>query len=361
LDLLETTPIDTEAESVDMRFPVQVVIRPTLDFRGYAGQIASGTIRRGDDVLVLPSGRTSRVQSIVTFDGELEAAHAPQSVTITLEHEIDISRGDMLVSPGRMPHASRRFEAEVVWMSPEPLQPDKPYLVKHTTQQVPATVTAIAHRTDVNTLARTAATQLELNEIGSVSVETRKPLYFDAYRRNRNTGCFIFIDPLSNLTLGAGMILDVQQADNRRQKALLDGIEFERSRLTAAERWERAGHRPVTVWLTARLELAYALERELFERGCMVHVLADEVESHLLPDLAHISHRAGLITICSAASDSPEDRERAKKLVGENAFVEVDPVSLPAQDQAATAFITSALEIRGIIRRDERGLDGDAI
>jgi hypothetical protein len=337
------------------------VIRPNLDFRGFAGQLSSGTVERGESVMVLPSGRTSRVKSIVTFDGELESAHAPQSVTITLDHEIDISRGDMLVPVGHMPHVSRRFEAQIVWMHSEPLRTDKTYLIKHTSQQVSATVTQILHRTDINTLVKIPAEALELNEIGTIRVETRKPIFFDAYRRNRTTGAFILIDPLSNLTLGAGMILEREAREERGRKPVLEGIEFERSRLTAAERWERTGHRPVTIWLTARLELAYLLERELFDRGCIVHVLSDDVESHLMPDLARMSNAAGLITICSVSSELPEDRARAAEVVGSDAFLDLAPASLPADDQKALASICDLLERRGFIRPDDRGMDGSGI
>lgn len=361
LHFLETVPIETEAFATEMRFPVQYVIRPNLDFRGFAGQIASGTIRRGDQVMVLPSGRTSRVRSIVTFDGELESAHAPMSVTVTLEHEIDISRGDMLVTPSQMPHVSRRFEAQIVWMHTDPLELDKAYLVKQTSQQVSGSVTAILHRTDINTLAKMPAERLELNEIGSVRIETRKPLFFDAYRRNRGTGNFILIDPLTNVTVAAGMIAERDARDERIRKAVLEGVEFERSRLTPAERWERTGHRPVSIWLTARLELAYLLERELFDRGCSVHVISDDVESRLLPDLARLSNAAGLITICSVASDVPTDRERAAERIGADGFITIDPSSLSSNDLTAVGQITAMLENRGFIRADEQGMDGAGI
>ena len=361
LHFLETVPIENEGSTGEMRFPVQYVLRPNLDFRGFAGQLASGVIRRGDKVMVLPSGRTSRVKSIVTFDGDLEVAHSPMSVTVTLEHEIDISRGDMLVAPGQMPHVSRRFEAQVVWMHTEPLVADKAYLIKHTAQQVSGSVTEILHRTDVNTLAKIPADRLELNEIGTVRIETRKPLFFDAYKRNRSTGSFILIDPLSNLTVAAGMIAERDTREERSRKPVLEGIEFEKSRLTPAERWERTGHRPVAIWLTARLELAYLLERELFDRGCMVHVLSDDVESHLVPDLAKMSNAAGLITICSVASDAADSRETAREVVGADAFVDLDPATLCSNDQEALTFITTLLEDRGFIRRDDRGMDGAGI
>ncbi len=362
LHILETVPVEFGSPDDEaMRFPVQYVVRPTLDFRGYAGQVASGVVRTGDSIMVLPSGRTSRVKEIVTFDGNLDAAYSGQSVTITLEHEIDISRGDMLVHPGAMPHVSRRFEADVVWMHTDGLEPDKPYLIKHASQQIPATVSEIVHRTNIQDLSAIPASRLELNEIGRVRVETRKPLFFDAYRRSRGTGSFILIDPLTNLTVGAGMIAERDKREERRRGQLLEGIEFERSRLTPAERWERIGHRPVTIWLTARTDLAYLLERELFDRGCMVHVLADEVESHLLADLARVSNAAGLITICSLASDDAENRERARAIIGPDSFVELDPAALATGDDSAVGQVTAILEARGFIRKDDRGLDGEGI
>ncbi|HYI96548.1 MAG TPA: sulfate adenylyltransferase subunit CysN [Bryobacteraceae bacterium] len=359
LHLLETAPIEMNYGE-DMRFPVQYVVRPTLDFRGYAGQVASGTIRQGDRVMVLPSGRTSKVKSIVTFDGDLDEASVPQSVTVCLEDEIDISRGDMLVRPSRMPHVSRRFEATIVWMATQAMELDRPYLVKHTSKQVRANITQLRHRVNINDLSKIEANKLELNEIGVVSIETHQPLFFDAYRKNRGTGAFIIIDPVSNLTVAAGMISERVDREDRRT-SMLSGVEFERSRLTAAERWERAGHQPVTIWLTARTEVAYLLERELFDRGCMVHVLADDVESHLLPELAKMSSAAGLITICTISSDSEGERERARELVGFEQFVDIDPQSLSSKDADAKDQITRILETRGFVRPDGRGLGGDGI
>ena len=333
LHLLETVPVALPESKGDLRYPVQYVIRPNLDFRGFAGPVASGTIRKGDPVMVLPSGRTSRVKSIVTFDGELEQAQPPFSVTVCLEDEVDISRGDMLVTPSKMPHVSRRFEAMVVWMHEDPMQIDKPYLLKHTTHQGPAAVTALLHRVDINSLAEVTANELQLNEIGRVTIETRQPLFFDAYHKNRTTGSFILIDPISNATVAGGMIRE--RIREERRQSFPSGSEQSKSRLTAAERWDRAGHRPVTIWLTARLEVAYLVERELFDRGCQVHVLSDDIESHLMPELARISAQAGLITICSAASQEESELDRARELSGTENFVAFDPQSLPAKDAEA--------------------------
>lgn len=361
LDYLETVSIEADEIAPEMRFPVQYVIRPTLDFRGYAGQVAAGRIRPGDPVMVLPSGRTSKVKNIATFDGDLAEAFAPMSVTVCLEDEIDISRGDMLVTPSKMPHASRRVEAMMVWMHADPLEIDKPYLVKHTTQQVRATVTAILHKVDINSLAKNNATQLHLNEIGAVAIETRKPLFFDSYRKNRVTGSFIFIDPVTNATVGAGMILDRTPSPQRDSKAALLGVEFDKGRVSGAERAIRFGHQPATVWLTSRLEVAYLVERELFDRGYLIHVLADDVDSQLLPGLAKMSGAAGLISICSIASTEPEERERARALVGADQFLDIDPQTLSLNDGEAADQVCRLLEARGFVRRDYRGTSGDGI
>ncbi len=358
LEHLETVPLAASLDEEAMRFPVQYVIRPSLDFRGYAGQVASGRIRRGEVAMVLPSGRTSRVKSIVTFDGELESATAPQSVTVCLEDELDISRGDMLVPAAAMPHVSRRFEATVVWMHADALGVDRPYLIKHTTQQVRASITSIRHRVDINTLEKQDASLLQLNEIGVVAIETHKPLYFDAYKRNRTTGSFILIDPLTNATVGAGMIRERAREEERRRVVLGD---FEKSRLTPAERYARAGHYPAVVWLVGRLEAAYLAERTLFDRGCQVHVLADDVESHLLPEIARVSTGAGLITLCSVASEELEDRERARELVGGDRFLEISPEDLPASDHKAAEKICALLEGRGLLSGAAAGIAGEGI
>jgi hypothetical protein len=247
----------------------------------------------------------------------------------------------------------------LVWMHGEPLEIEKPYLIKHTTQQGPATVTGLKYRVDINDLGKIPAPELRLNEIGLVSMESRRPIFFDAYTTNRTTGSFILIDPISNLTLAAGMIRE--RVREEKPRPVLGGVEFERSRLTPAERWDRAGHRPAAVWLTARLEVAYLLERELFDRGCLVHVLSDDVDSHLLPGLARMSAAAGLITICSVASYDPEELERARGVLGPDTLVEVDLQSLPANDREAADAIARLLEERGFIPGDERGLGGEGI
>jgi sulfate adenylyltransferase large subunit len=360
LHYLESVHIGADQNLTDMRFAVQYVIRPTLDFRGYAGQVTSGVIRKGDPVMVLPSGRVSRVASIVTYDGEIGRAFAPMSVTICLEDEIDISRGDMLAPPRNPPHVSRRFEASVVWMNQAPLEPKRTYLLKHTTQQLTATITAIRHRVDVNTLEKVEGAQLAMNEIGAVIVETHKPLYFDSYQQNRATGAFILIDAISNETVGAGMINGPEIRPARRKGDLLEGLQFELSRVTPAERHSRAGHRPATLWLSGPEDVAYAVERKLFDRGCLVNVLADEQNPELLAELARISNAAGLITICSVESADSDAREKAREVVGEERFVAIEAAALPPDNVRAADEICRQLESRGYIPEDIGPLTGGA-
>ncbi len=197
---------------------MQRVIRPDQDFRGYAGQVVSGTIRPGDGILALPSGQRSRVKSIETFDGALEEAVAPMSVTLTLEDEVDISRGDMLASAQKPPDAARQFDASVVWMNEQPLDLSRRYVLKHTTQTLPAEVKAVKHRVNIKTLEHEPADRLEMNGIGVLRIETSRPIYFDAYTQNRATGSLILIDPETNATVGAGMILAPVIVERDRSK-----------------------------------------------------------------------------------------------------------------------------------------------
>jgi sulfate adenylyltransferase large subunit len=203
---LETVHIASDRNLSEMRFPVQLVLRPSQQFRGYAGQVASGVLKPGDPVMVLPSGRTSRVKSIVTYDGEVARAFPPMSVTVSLEDEVDVSRGNMLVPPSHPPQVTRCIDARLVWMGNQPLDLRRQYIIKHTTQLVKAQVRSIRYRVDVNTLERHSATELQLNEIGAVVIDTHAPLFLDHYGRNRATGSFVLVDPISNLTVAAGMV-----------------------------------------------------------------------------------------------------------------------------------------------------------
>ncbi|HXJ43859.1 MAG TPA: sulfate adenylyltransferase subunit CysN [Bryobacteraceae bacterium] len=260
LEFLENVDVDEDRVTTPGRFPVQYVLRPDLDFRGYAGQIASGTFREGQEVLALPARRKSKITRIVTWDGDLKSAYSPQSVTICLADEIDISRGDMLVPADAAPQVARRFRANCVWMNARALELGRSYFIKHTSHQVRGVVRAVNFRMDVNSLAKVGAARLELNEIGEISIETHHPLYFDEYSKNRVTGAFIIIDPLSNETLAACMITGIE------------GKEEVRGQVSATERIARFGHKPAVLQVEDQ-ESAFLLERELFDRGANVLVM----------------------------------------------------------------------------------------
>lgn len=217
LDFLETVPIDQDRNFEDFRYPVQYVLRPNLDFRGFCGKVASGIVRKGDTVMALPSGKTSKVKSIVTYDGELDYAFPPQCVTITLEDEIDVSRGEMLVRPDNLPIADRNFEAMLVWMDEEPMDTSKQFYIKHTTNLTRARVDSIRYKVNVNTMEQLSIDNgqltvdnlpMKLNEIARVVFTTGKELFFDPYQKNKQTGAFILIDPITNNTSAVGMIID---------------------------------------------------------------------------------------------------------------------------------------------------------
>jgi sulfate adenylyltransferase large subunit len=367
LEHLESVPVAEDRNFTELRFPVQYVIRPTLDFRGYAGQLASGVLRPGDEVMSLPAGRITRVKELPTFDGPLQEAFPPMSVTVVLEDEIDLSRGDMLVDPNHVPHVSRRFGAKLVWMNADAGGTGHTYLLKHTTQTVPAEIRQIRHRVDINTLENVPAESLGLNEIAAVVMETRRPLFFDAYTKNRTMGAFILIDPITNLTVAAGMIEestpDVVRPLQLRNLEFTGEAEAAESgaQLTNAERYARAGHYPATVWLTARREVAYLLERRLFDLGCQVHVLADDSESHLLPELSRVLSNAGLIAICSIASPDTAERDRAAAFAAPGRFLEVPAKELPARDEDAVEVLIKRLEDLGVLRRKDRFERGEGI
>jgi bifunctional enzyme CysN/CysC len=224
---LETVPIAGDRNLIDFRFPIQFVNRPNLNFRGYCGTIASGVVKPGDEIMVLPSRKTNRVKSIVTYDGTLREAFAGQAVTLTLEKEVDISRGDLLVHPANVPHVGQAFEAMLVWMAEAKMQPGKQYYLKHASRMVNAVISKIDHRVNVNTLAEEKAERLALNEIGQVMVELDQPVAFDPYKKNRATGAFVVIDRLTHGTVGAGMILDRAEATTKTVHvgSLMDELE----------------------------------------------------------------------------------------------------------------------------------------
>ena len=217
LDFLETVPIDQDRNFEDFRYPVQYVLRPNPDFRGFCGKVSSGIIRKGDTVMALPSRKTSKVKSIVTYDGELDYAFPPQCVTITLEDEIDVSRGEMLVHPDNLPMEDRNFESMLVWMDEEPMDMSKQFYIKHTTNLTRARVDSIRYKVNVNTMEQLSVENgqltadslpMKLNEIARVVFTTGKELFFDPYQKNKQTGAFILIDPITNNTSAVGMIID---------------------------------------------------------------------------------------------------------------------------------------------------------
>lgn len=348
MHLLETVYIGSDRNLEDFRFPVQTVNRPNLDFRGFCGTIASGIVRKGDEIMALPSRKRSRVKSIVTYDGELAEAFAPQAITLTLEDEIDISRGDMIVRPGNVPRVEQKFDAMIVWMNEEPMVPGKSYWFKQTTKVAPGAISTMRYQVDVNTLHRKDAPTLGLNEIGRCSITLSQPIAFDAYRRNRGTGAFIIIDRLTNATLGAGMILD-RAAEGRRDHwddAAAAGLHGEKSNVTTDERTARFGQKPATILLTGltgagKTTTAYALERRLFDMGRAAVVLdgqnlrrtinkdlgfTTEDRSENLrrsAEVARLFNDAGIL--CLAAFVAPEEaiRQKAAEVVGRERFLVV--------------------------------------
>ena len=345
---LENVHIASDRNLIDFRFPVQFVNRPNLDFRGFCGTVASGRIKKGEVVMALPSRKTSRIKSIVTFDGELEEAFTPQSVTVTLTDEIDVSRGDMLVRPDNVPQMADAFESTIVWMTDEPLAPGKQYWFKQGTKTAAGSISNLRYRIDVNTLHREDAPALALNEIGRCLVRLNQPIAFDDYRRNKGTGAFIIIDRMTNVTVGAGMILNraAAGADDAWEAEADANLQTENSQVTAAERAGRFGQRPATVLLTGltgagKTTLAYALERKLFDMGRAVCVLdgqnmrqglsrdlgfdgADRSENlRRSAEASKLLNDAGLI--CLAAVLAPEEatRQRAAEVIGREQFLVV--------------------------------------
>ncbi len=286
LQILETAPAAEAEAEAPFRLAVQRVLRPNLDFRGFAGQIAAGTIHPGDPVMVLPSRRTSRVRSIVTFTGDLAEARTPQSVTLTLEDELDISRGDLLVASTAPAITASRFTASLVWMNEEPLQLSAPglprrYLVKHTSRTVQAQVTALDHRLDVATLDRVVANTLALNEIGLVTIETIQPVVVDRYSENRTTGSFVLIDPATNATVAAGMIRDASEVAQRESIT---------TPVTPYERTARWGHIGAHIHLASPVDFVDALERALFERGAFILRLPETAEASINAGALVLTH-----------------------------------------------------------------------
>jgi len=263
LELLESLPSSQDTRIEPFRFPVQRVLRPDHTFRGFAGQIASGTIAPGDKVTVLPSGRIAEIARIVTFDGDLNKAVAPQSVALVLDRELDISRGDMIVSAQTAATVAKNIRAALVWMDKQPLHRNRRYLLKHTSQTVPAFVSSIEHRTDIGTLAHEAADSLEMNGIGVVNIGLLRPIALDTYSENRSTGAFILIDAETNSTVAAGMIIAATSMTAAGEHLHADAW----GPVTTIERAARWGHRGGVLELSGPVDLIDSIERSLFSVG----------------------------------------------------------------------------------------------
>jgi sulfate adenylyltransferase subunit 1 len=339
LEYLETIPVSSKAASAPLRFPVQYVIRPDASFRGFSGQLVSGTLRVGSSVVALPSGVKSRVKSIVTFDDELEQAIPTSSICLTLDDEIDISRGDLLVGTENGPHIGNEFESTVVWMHPDQLDVHKIYLLKHTTRTIRARIKQVRYRIDVNTLEKNPATSLEMNDIAAVDFQTTVPLYFDPYRENRQTGSFILIDPITNATVGAGII---ERALETVTATHATGSPAERGRSTKEERILRYGHPPAAVWLRGRSHVAEIVERKLFDEGWHVQLVGPmDFLPHELISVAKAIRLSGNVAVFSPLDDGTNQRQAVRAIFGPEAFFVLGRDD--QSDEEAAAGIVEAL------------------
>ena len=317
LEHLETIPT-SDAVAGPLRFPVQYVIRPDARFRGFAGQVVSGDLKPGASVMAFPSRVKTKVQSIVAFEEELESVGPGNSATVTLQDEIDLSRGDMLVSEDQAPASGTEFQAMLVWMHSETLDPHKIYILKHTTRTVRARVNQIRYRVDINTLEHAPASKLDLNEIAAVDVKTTLPLFFDPYRVNRITGSFILIDPLTNATVAAGIIeRAIEAAPGKSTPA-------QRKHSTKEERILRFGHPAAAVWLKGRPHVAELVERRLFDEGWQVQLAGpNDFLSHELVTVAKAFRLSGYITVFSPLDDGTDQKQVVRAIFGPDAFFAV--------------------------------------
>ena len=351
---MESVNISTDRNLIDMRLPVQYVLRPNLDFRGFSGTLASGVIRKGDAVASLPSRQESKIKAIYGPDGKIEEAFSPQAITVTLEDEIDVSRGNMLVPVNNIPHIGNEFEAMVVWMHEDAAQSGKSYLIKHTSSMVPGVLTDVRYRVDVNTMKRDKSEveqekveTLQLNEIGRCHITLHRPIAFDAYERNRATGAFIIVDRLSNITVAAGMIVDrIVSKPGHKKAPVSQNIVRSDSLVSEEDRENLLGQKGATIWLTGlsgsgKSTVAKQLEKDLIDRGNLCYILdGDNVRHGLNRDLgfsmedrkenirriaevAALMNDAGVIVITSFISPYITDRAAARAVIGDESFVEV--------------------------------------
>jgi len=324
---LESVPVRLHTRHEPVRFPVQFVLRPDASFRGFAGQLASGTIRPGDALLALPSRRTTRVRSVVSYDGEKPEAFAPMSTTLTLQEEIDLSRGDILVSPGAPPRVSSHLEAMVVWLDAKPMVLGHSYLIKHNVRSSRAKPAKIRFRVNMHTLEREPAVELHMNDIAAVEFETASPLYFDPYKRNRVTGSFILIDPISNATVGAAMIErelaapaehPLPEAAGATKLEVGPEPALVTAPITMEDRYHRNGHQPALIFAGDRVDLARSLESTLFARGLQVlHLSAAALSPERLQAMLSLANSLGLILILSLDSQEPNRELPWKQLAVE--------------------------------------------
>jgi sulfate adenylyltransferase subunit 1 len=304
LQLLEALPSAQDTRSAPFRFPVQRVLRPDHTFRGFAGQIASGTVRRGDEIAVFPSGRKAKIERIVTFDGEPEEVTAPLSVTLVLDREVDISRGDLIAGAGAAPVVASSVKASLVWMDQRPLDLNRRYMLKHTSHTVPAFVSLIDHRVDLGAFKHEPAVTLRMNDIGAVSLHLLRPIAVDLYRDNRGTGALILIDPETNATVAAGMVTAAQGQIVAEEEDAAAAW----GRVTAGEREARWRHRGGILELAGPLELIDAVERSLFAIGAVTcRIDAGEGASlrnlGLLDVVTDLHTQSGFLTILARAGD----------------------------------------------------------
>lgn len=346
LEFLETVHVSSDRNYDDFRFPVQYVLRPDRDFRGFSGKIVSGIIKPGETVMALPSRKQSKIKTIPTYDGNLKQAFPPQSVTLVLEDEIDVSRGEMLVKPDNLPRMERHFEAMLVWMDEEPMDLSVQYFLKHNSNTTRSHIDLMRYKVDVNTLERSEVDKLTLNEIGRAVITTAKTLFFDPYRKNKSTGSFVLIHPVTNNTVAVGMILD--KLESKDLPSRITDIDKEKIRLgkpliDVNLRQEKYNQKGVTLWFTGlhgsgKNELAFSLEKRLFELGAIAVLLdgssvrsglnreldyspADRAEN--LRRVAHICkilNDQGIIVIASFISRNDSLRKQIAEITGKERF-----------------------------------------
>lgn len=351
LSLLETIYIGSDQNRKDFRFPVQLVNRPNRNFRGFSGTVASGTVRVGDEIVVLPSGMKSRVRTIETMDGPILEATTKQSVTLTLNDEVDISRGDMIVRPGNLPNVSRDADVMLVWMSESKLLPGKKYWFKQLGQKTSAEIRQLRYGVDVNTLHRTPNASLSLNEIGRCEIQTHDPVVYDPYRQNRQTGSFILVDRITHETVAAGMFVDTgtddRTADHWSTRTLAEHSLQTVESLVPMDRRESAySHPPMTILISGlsgagKTMLAKQIEKQLFELGYKTVLMdsqsirqgisrdlgfsAEERSENLrrAAEVAKLLNRAGLICVASFIAPHDDVRQKAKALIGRKKFFHI--------------------------------------